>query len=293
MDVMERIEMPPADAPLDTLPAPHWRVIGASVQGTSHAKTGQPCQDAFAWERTADGTLIVAVADGAGSALFGEIGAEIAVQSALQTVRAGLAESSWLDHMQQETDEQQELSEVLEQQGEDTGWHDLLRNALQSAREAVETEAWARQISERDLASTLILAVMTPDLAAAAQIGDGAAVAMDDDGKLAALTTPANGEFVNQTTFLVSPDALDSEQFAVWRGRAANLAVFTDGLQMLALKMPEGAPHAPFFAPMFRFAAGAEEPEKAGAELAAFLRSPRVAQRTDDDLTLVLAAREG
>ena len=30
--------------------------------------------------------------------------------------------------------------------------------------------------------------------------------------------------------------------------------MFSDGLQRLALKLPEGTPHAPFFTPLFRFA---------------------------------------
>ena len=48
-----------------------WRVIRASVQGTSHAKTGQPCQDSSSVGVGApDGMLVAAVADGAGSATY-------------------------------------------------------------------------------------------------------------------------------------------------------------------------------------------------------------------------------
>jgi hypothetical protein len=86
---------------------------------------------------------------------------------------------------------------------------------------------------------------------------------------------------------------MEKVQTSVWRGQAAHLALFSDGLQMLALKMPEGTPHAPFFGPLFRFAASAEEDGPAVGTMEAFLRSPRVTQRTDDDLTLVIAIREG
>jgi len=60
-------------------------------------------------------------------------------------------------------------------------------------------------------------------------------------------------------------------------------------LQMLALKIPEGTPHGPFFAPLFRFSGTVKEDSDAKEQLESFLRSPRVSERTDDDLTLLLA----
>ena len=56
---------------------PTWRALGASVRGTSHEKTGQPCQDAHCLELLPDGSLVAAVADGAGSAALGEVGAGV------------------------------------------------------------------------------------------------------------------------------------------------------------------------------------------------------------------------
>ena len=41
---------------------------------------------------------------------------------------------------------------------------------------------------------------------------------------------------------------------------------------------------------MFRFVAAQEEVAEAEREIAALLRSPRISDRTDDDLTLLLAA---
>ena len=84
---------------------------------------------------------------------------------------------------------------------------------------------------------------------------------------------------------------MEQAQNNVWRGRAAHVAVFSDGLQMLALKMPGGAPHAPFFAPLFRFINNAADEPQIHSELESFLRSPTVRRRADDDLTLFLAAR--
>ena len=59
---------------------------------------------------------------------------------------------------------------------------------------------------------------------------------------------------------------------------------------MLALQMPQGTAHTPFFAPLFKFIAEAKDLDLAHQELEGFLRSPRVSDRTDDDLTLLLAS---
>lgn len=245
-----------------------WQVVAASVEGASHTRRGQPCQDAHAWRVLTGDLLVAAVADGAGSAEMGEVGAVTAAHAAVDCL-ADSFQAGW-------------------PKTED-GWRDRLLAALQGAREAVEEEARARNKAARDLATTLIVLAATPDLAAVAQVGDGAAVVGGAAEELVALTTPQSGEYVNETIFLVSPDALEAAQFAFQSGAVTRVALFSDGLQRLALRMPEAAPHAPFFAPLFRFVAESEGGSKAEEQLAGFLRSPRLRERADDDLTLVLA----
>jgi hypothetical protein len=246
----------------------NWQVVAASVTGTSHSKRSQPCQDAHCWRLLPNGVLAAAVADGAGSAALAEVGAQIAVQAAVETICR-----------------QQEM--LPQNDGE---WQVLLTSALQAARAAVEAEAAAREVASRDLACTLIAVVAAPELIAAAQIGDGAAVAGDSAGNAIALTVPPCGEYINETVFLISPNALETAQFQVHREKLSHLALFSDGLQMLALKIPEGTPHGPFFAPLFQFASSITDEEDAKQQLESFLRSPRVSERTDDDLTLLLAS---
>lgn len=242
-----------------------WRVIGASVQGVSHAKAGASCQDAHAWTLLPDRTLLAAVADGAGSAALAEVGAQLAVETTLACLQR-----AWPAQEQE--------------------WQPFFTTALQAARQRLEQEAEVRECGLRDLAATLIVVAVTDEWAICAHVGDGAAVLRDEAGALHLLATPQNSEYVNETTFLVSTDYLTAAQFTVWRGRAQSVALFSDGLQRLALQMPLGKPHAPFFAPLFQFAAQAGE--NADEQLAAFLRSPRITGRADDDLTLVLAARQ-
>lgn len=251
----------------------HWRVVPASVPGTSHEKRGQPCQDAHYWSRLPDGVLIAAVADGAGSAPFGEVGSAIAVQTAVELIGTQAAQ--------------------LTANGQIINWDSLIRETLQTVQNAIAAEAQTRDVAVRDLATTLILAIATPQFVAVAQIGDGAAVIQDAEGQLIALTCPQQGEYANETTFLISPDALNSAQIALWTGTATHIALFSDGLQRLALKLPEGTPHLPFFSPLFRFVTDMQDELSAKQELVTFLRNPRITERTDDDLTILLATLIG
>lgn len=247
-----------------------WSVVAASVCGTSHHKAGRSCQDAHYWSTLHDDVLVTAVADGAGSAMLGKLGATLAAWSAATTLGAQLQSGTWPEN--------------------DGDWSPCLVAAVAAAQAALTAEARARQVELRELATTLILTVATSACVAVIQIGDGAVVVCDAAGQLFALTAPDSGEYANETTFLTSPQALAATQVRVWQGNPRHLVVFSDGLQRLALNMPDGSPHAPFFLPFFRFVETATETSEAQAQLEAFLCSRRVRERTDDDLTLLLGS---
>jgi serine/threonine protein phosphatase PrpC len=245
----------------------HWQVVSASVTGKSHEKQNLPCQDAQGYKHLSDSCLIFAVADGAGSAKLADLGANIAVKIALET-----------------------LEKQINSVDIDLVWEDYLKLALNQALTAIQTESITQETEVRELATTLILGIATPELVAVAQVGDGAIVVEDKTGNIQELTIPASGEYLNETIFLISPNALETAQINLWSGQAKYLAAFSDGLQMLALKMPEGKPHHPFFSPLFKFVETITDETDAQEQLIGFLRSPRVTQRTDDDLTLILAS---
>jgi len=247
-----------------------WRIVAASVCGTSHSKNQQLCQDAHHWQLLANNVLVIAAADGAGSAKLGKVGSMIAVETAI-------------DHLSR----QEITSDSL---ANDDVLRYLLTDAMLVARKAIETEADVCNHQPHDLATTLILMIATPEIVAVGQVGDGLAVAKNGMGNLIALTTPSNGEYINQTTFLTSVDALEIAQFKICREEIVNVGVLTDGLQMLALNMIVGEPHKPFFFPLFDFVANAEDKILAKEHLMRFLSSDKITQRTDDDLTLILAA---
>ncbi len=242
--------------------------------GVSHLKTNQPCQDEHGYALLPGGSLVIAVADGAGSASQAEIGAAAAARAAVEAVQSAF-EAESTQPRPEDFDEEQ--------------WRALLKTALSQAREALIRESESRQSPLRDFATTLLLAVAGPHGVAAGQIGDGAIVAVDANGEFHTLTIPARGEYVNETTFLTADRALDTMQTNVWRGEPIHLATFSDGLQMLALKLATGEAHRPFFDPLFRFLQQQTDAAAATTALDSFLRSPRIAERADDDLTLVLA----
>lgn len=252
-----------------TVSADAWRILAATVRGTSHQRSGTEGQDSHCWRLVAGRCLVAAVADGAGSAPHGGPGAEIAARTAVEFLAA--------------------QSEVTEDGCVRDG-RERVAAALSAAREAVATEAVVRGVPERDLATTLIVVLASPEGVAVGQVGDGAAIVRERGGPLLALTSPGNEACVNETTFLVTADALSTAQLVTWEGAVESLALFTDGLQRLALRMPEAVPHAPFFQPLFRFLADAADLTLAQRELEAFFNSPRITERTDDDLTLFLAA---
>jgi hypothetical protein len=167
----------------------------------------------------------------------------------------------------------------------------LLRTALGVARTAVLDKAGMLDVPISELATTLLLTIVTDAHIVAAQIGDGAIVFGDEAGELRTLAVPQRGEYLNETTFIVASDAVENASVASWSGVVQDLAVITDGLQLLALDLASGEPHQPFFVPMFRHLDRDVPEQQLEEEIVGFLRSPRVVEKTDDDLTIVLASR--
>jgi len=247
-----------------------WHVIGATMSGTSHQKMSLPCQDAQTTRLVDNRILLVALADGAGTAQRSQEGARQAVDRALLCLDANLA---------------------LAEPEDEAGWEALIREAFCQARQGILELAAENGSPIKDYATTLICVVVSDGWLCAGQIGDGAAVAWDMQDEYFTLIQPQRGEYVNETNFLTMENAIDllAVRIEAWQVRA--LSVMSDGLTRLALKFPSYEPHIPFFKPLFAFAAGIEDPDQAVRQLEAFLDSERLNARTDDDKSLVLAVR--
>ena len=250
------------------LEAADWVALGTSVVGTSHVARAVPCQDAHAGVVLDDGTMLLAVADGAGSARFAAEGAAYAAHTVVGWLASELAAGA---------------------PATDEAWRGLMMDTLARTRVALEDLAATMEgATLRDLATTLLLAVVTPRTLATLQVGDGAIV-LRSGGELHVLAPAAVGEYVNETTFVTSADAAERVLIAVKESAPVDgVAMFTDGVQFLAIESRTSLAHGPFFAPLFAYAGQAEaDPE----ELTAMLSADRVNELTDDDKTLVLAVR--
>jgi hypothetical protein len=252
---------------------PLWRIKARSVPGVTHRKQEEPCQDYNFYDITDNGLLIAAVGDGAGTAPFGGEGAKLATQTAVETLK----------------------DIIVNQDQAAIDWSQALQDAFVRTRERLQIEAQVLDVEIRELATTLILVAASADLVVAAQIGDGACVVGNIHGALRTVGKPATGEFLNDTVFLTSEGfeaALQKTRWPdpSWPDRVAHLAIFSDGLQRLAMKMPQNEPHPPFFEPLWTFADEELDPLVAEVQLNEFLLSDRIKARTDDDLTLLLAS---
>jgi hypothetical protein len=251
-----------------------WRTLGVSVCGTSHLARGTPCQDAHQIRTLVNRTVVIAVADGAGSAARSEEGSRLAVQASVEALTASLGNLKVLP---------------------DTSLADALTGAASCARAAlldaagVTTNIAAPSANVDEFATTLLLVAITCQWIGVLQVGDGAIAALDDGGDVQILTVADGSEYLNETTFLTSHNWFESAYSnVVPADRYSGIAVMSDGLQVLATNYADNTAHLPFFLPLFRFAAREQSSED---ELRSFLRSEKVCARTDDDKTLVITIR--
>ena len=250
-----------------------WRWISASVIGTSHAVSGSECQDSHLCseiETPLGPVLLAVVSDGAGSATKSAAGSrllcEVLHDKALQFFR-----------------EEGEVHRVNVR---------LIANWIQFFRDEVILLAEADGLSDREYACTLVGAIVGEKAAVFFQIGDGAIVYSSVSGSTASLAFwPERGEYENTTYFVTQASFFEQLQFRLLEEQVAEVALLSDGLQRLALNYQTRSAHQPFFSGLFAPLKYAEQEAfpQLNRQLATYLDSPKINERTDDDKTLVLA----
>lgn len=228
------------------------------------------CQDASKCETLREGAVLSAVvSDGAGSATFGGEGAAIVCRTISQMARAHFA-----------------FSENLPTDDTLWSWVDEIRDQISLA-------ASKREIPARQFSATLVATIVTAHQALIYHVGDGA-VALRLNGEWKVPSWPETGEYAS-TTYFVTDEPSARLRITRVEGPADAVAAFSDGLERLALNFTSRDAHIPFFTGIFQPVAAANAPGRdrnLSAQLARYLDSPVVNERTDDDKTLVLAARK-
>ena len=249
-----------------------WRIIHGSVQGTSHQRSLKPCQDYCAGcivHACFGDVVIAACSDGAGSAEFSQVGAKLAVDTFISLACDAVVKGDF-------------SSDDLKSS--------LLLDWNTEVRRRIEAEAEQRAVPSRQLACTLLSAILGPGWSVFSQIGDGVIVFDAPEGFQFAFW-PTSGEYVNTTRFITDLDYEVHLGFDRLERAVSEIAILTDGLQTLALNYADGLVHDRFFRPMFDDLSRAPSVEAAQADLMTFLDSARVNLRSDDDKSLLLATR--
>lgn len=247
--------------------SPSWQVVSASVTGAAHLRVAKGNEDAVLCASRRDGSLLLIAADGAGSATCAAEGSSLAVQGALE-----ILQSSFLPTTAQT-------------------WTSFLLELTCRVRTGLQEVALETGQNLKDFASTLLLAVVTDTHVAALQVGDGAIV-VKTDPSLQHLTTPFRGNYASETVFLTSDAFLEHASCQVIPSeKVTGLALLTDGLEPVAFDLSTDEPFAPFFKPLFDFAANSKDAYARNLELTSFLNSEPLQERTQDDKTLILAVK--
>lgn len=250
-----------------------WKVIGQSVVGSSHVLVDRPCEDAINYRtitlKNGDDVLVGFVSDGAGSAMY-------AAEASATAVRIGV------DLVNEMIDTRVIVN--------DRSVLILAENIFDNLKKQAE----ALGVPANEFSCTLLGFVIFPNKACFIQIGDGAIVRNDGSGHFTWVWWPHNGEYQNTTAFLIDDPNFSNLKTRVIEERIDEVAVFSDGLQMLALNYETETVHQPFFNDLLKWLRLAKEDDHIAIlnkKLADYLNSDTINNRTDDDKTLLLATR--
>jgi hypothetical protein len=240
-----------------------WKLVFGSARGTSHVRSGQPCQD-YCFGSVTGTTVVAGCADGAGSAELSHLGSRAAIDRFMELA------TTW--------------------QAQTPPERDTIESWVDAARDRVLEAALTQAATPRQLACTLLGALVGDNWAAFVQIGDGVIV-FDGDAGYELAFWPDNGEYANATRFLTDEDYRRHLRVEILARKVSDLALLTDGLQMLALDFTMARVHERFFTPLFKALRTGPSEETLRMSLLDFMDSKRVNDRTDDDKTLLLATR--
>jgi len=216
----------------------------------------------------ASSALVACVADGAGSSKYSNEGSAIVCGTIEENAHKYFEEHGGFDNLDRE--------DVVK-------WCD-------DARDQIDIECTLRDCEAREFATTLCVAILTSSKSYFFQIGDGA-ITLGSRGAYGVVFWPQSGEYANSTNFITAKRYSEYLEFVAVPSSFSEVALFTDGIERLALLFDSQTPHPPFFEPLFRTLEVTEDFEKLSKDLGQFLMSESVKSRSDDDKSLILASR--
>ncbi len=224
---------------------PEWRIIGKSVQGASHVRTGLPNQDAICWlpESGTGLPLVLAVSDGHGSAkcFRSDVGARLAVETTTKVIQEfleSLPEPPNLSTIKRWAEEN--LRREIVRRWRDAVADDLSAKPFTSA-ELEQADAKVGGSKRRQVVpdpilaygATLLTVVVAEPFILYLQLGDGDILTISEMGEVGRPPLPADERlFANETTSLCSRDA--------WRDFRSHFQVLSGPPPALILVSTDG-----------------------------------------------------
>src|SRR5687767_6272122 len=137
-----------------------WRYIAASVRGTSHVEQDIECQDASVAHEIEDDVLLLVASDGAGSAKHSSCGSQLVCDTLREEVASYVSAGGSVDRIDE----------------------DLVDRWIEVLVRRLHIQAGALGQPVRELACTLVAAILGRDSSVYLQLGDGAIVGDSDGG---------------------------------------------------------------------------------------------------------------
>lgn len=249
-----------------------WITAYASVIGSSHKKSGYPCQDASIVKISPDGRwLVIVVSDGAGTAAKAEIGS--------RHVSAYFA------------DELLKLVQELQKRAPGHWINDFVISKVLETRSALRNLAKSDDI--RDYNCTLVACLLGPSGGFSIHIGDGSVIggSFADLSDSTFLSPPENGEYSNETYFITEGDWVKHLR-VMPMPKLDWVLCCTDGGGDIAL-ITDKEPKNGFLRPVLSAVFQENEQASRNDILRSFLENPQADKATSDDKTIVFAIKDG
>lgn len=252
-----------------------WKWAAACSIGTSHVVRGGVCEDSAACTEiaTKNGQVLISiVSDGAGSAASAKLGSRSVCLNLMRILKGFLKSGGQIDDVDDA----------------------MVQDWLARVRTKIQLLAQINQGSFRDYAATLVCVIMDEKGAVTFQVGDGASVLrMSSDKEWFVPAPPDHGEYINTTSF-VTNCPFPNYTFTRIQGTMDGLVMFSDGIERIVLENDGQEPFQPFFNGIIKPLDALDvcgRDRKLSRQLCAYLDGSEITDKTDDDKTLILAAR--
>lgn len=164
----------------------NWKIAACAEQGSSHKSRGVPCQDKVGFYAD-DSIVITALADGAGSYTYAELGAEITIKTAINVFKDSFDQIISCDDAYEA--------------------RCIILDAIVDAIKEKATELQVQDIIE--FSATLLITAVKDGQYLVFHVGDGV-IAYVKNNVINVASKPVNGEYANQTFFCTCPEPYEN-----------------------------------------------------------------------------------